>query len=57
MNKLVIATNNSGKLVEYREMLGDLDLELVTLNQAGITDDVEEAGDSFAENAVLKAQT
>src|SRR5581483_3817874 len=55
--KLLIATNNPGKVREYRELLGDLGLELVQLQDVGITDDVEETGTTFAENARLKAVT
>jgi XTP/dITP diphosphohydrolase len=53
--RLLIATHNRGKLVEYQEMLADLPLELVTLDDVGIFDDVEETGATFAENARAKA--
>ena len=53
--KLLVATHNRGKLVEYQQMFGNLPLELVTLNEVGIPDDVEETGTTFAENARLKA--
>ena len=53
--RLLIATHNRGKLIEYQEMLADLPLELVTLDDVGIRDDVEETGASFAENARAKA--
>lgn len=55
--KLLIATHNRGKLVEYQHMFGNLPLELVTLNDVGIYKDVEETGTTFAENARLKATT
>jgi XTP/dITP diphosphohydrolase len=57
MAKLLVATNNSGKLVEYRELLGELCVELVYLPDVGLGDAVEETGTTFEENAVLKAQT
>ncbi len=53
--RLLIATHNRGKLIEYQEMLADLPLELVTLDDVGIRDDVEEHGATFAENARAKA--
>ena len=53
--RLLIATHNRGKLVEFQELLADLPLELVTLDQVGIRDDVEETGETFAENARAKA--
>ncbi len=57
MMRLLIATHNRGKLVEYQELFAGLPLELVTLNDVGIPDDVEENGATFAENARLKATT
>jgi len=53
--RLLIATHNRGKLVEFQELLADLPIELVTLDQIGIQDDVEETGETFAENARSKA--
>jgi len=53
--RLLIATHNRGKLIEYQELLAGLPLELVTLNDVGIRDDVAEDGATFAENARTKA--
>ncbi len=55
--KLLIATHNRGKLREYQEILDDLPLQLLTLDDVGIADDVEETGATFEENAFLKAIT
>jgi XTP/dITP diphosphohydrolase len=55
MAKLLIATRNRGKLAEMREMLNELPLELLDLNDVGITEGIEETGETFAENAKLKA--
>jgi XTP/dITP diphosphohydrolase len=55
--KLLIATHNSGKMREYRQLLQDVPFELVSLSDLGITEEVEETGDTFAENARLKAHT
>jgi XTP/dITP diphosphohydrolase len=53
--RLLIATHNRGKLIEYQELLADLPYELVTLDEVGIREDVPETGTTFAENARLKA--
>lgn len=55
MQKLVIATKNQGKVGELREFLSDLPLELLSLTDVGITDDVEEDGDSYTVNSQKKA--
>lgn len=54
--KLLIATHNRGKLREFAELLKGLPYELVTLDEVGIHNDVEETGATFAENAQLKAE-
>ena len=53
--KLLLATNNRGKIEEYRRLLKDIPFELVTLTDAGITAEVVEVGESLEENARLKA--
>ena len=54
--EIVIGTNNKGKLREYQIMLADLDVTLLSLDDAGIGGmDVDETGDSFRANAELKA--
>lgn len=53
--KLLAATNNPGKLKEYRRLLQNLPLEITNLQQEGIHFEPEEAGATFEENAVLKA--
>jgi XTP/dITP diphosphohydrolase len=52
---LLVATHNKGKVAEFAEMLADLDVAWLSLDDAGITDDVEETGDTFQANAELKA--
>jgi XTP/dITP diphosphohydrolase len=56
MDKLLIATHNQGKLREYRALLADLPLTVVDLDAVGITHDIDETGDTFAANAILKAE-
>lgn len=53
--KLLLATNNRGKVREYRSLLQDLPYELVTPAEQGITTVVDEVGESLEENAGLKA--
>lgn len=53
--RLLVATHNMGKVREYRHLLADLPLEVTYLDREGIDFDVEESGQSFRENAVLKA--
>ena len=53
--KLFLATNNRGKVREYRSLLQNLPYELVTLAEQGITTVVSEVGKSLEENARLKA--
>ena len=53
--RLLVATGNPGKLREYQGLLRDAPFTLVSLRDVGITHEVEETGDTFAENAWLKA--
>ncbi|HMH45424.1 MAG TPA: RdgB/HAM1 family non-canonical purine NTP pyrophosphatase [Pyrinomonadaceae bacterium] len=53
---LVIATRNSGKLFELRELLRDLPLTLCDLNSFPSIESVEETGATFSENACVKAR-
>lgn len=55
--KLLIATRNPGKVLEYRQLLRAVPAQLVSLDDLGIADAVEETGDTFRENAWLKAHT
>jgi len=55
MQPLLIATNNPGKVRELQALLGNLDIQLVTPAEIGIVLEVEETGQTYAENAALKA--
>jgi XTP/dITP diphosphohydrolase len=55
MQKILIATHNVGKFKELMEVLHDLPFKFVSLNDEKIDEDVEEAGETFEENAILKA--
>ena len=52
---LLLATNNQGKVKEYRSLLKGIPLQLVSLADVGITTVVDEVGGSLEENARLKA--
>jgi len=56
MQKLLIATNNPGKVGEYRELLAGLLVHLTFPAEEGLELEVEETGGSFEANAVLKAR-
>ena len=49
--RLVIASGNAGKLREYRDLLGEAGFELIAFDA-----DIEEAGETYAGNAQLKAE-
>ncbi len=53
--KLLVATHNPGKILEYKALLADLPLAVTWLDAEGITFDVDETGSTFVENALLKA--
>ena len=55
MKQLVIATRNSGKLREFRELLLPLKTEVLSLADLRVDEEFEESGNTFAENARLKA--
>jgi XTP/dITP diphosphohydrolase len=53
--KLLLATNNPGKIVEIKTLLGGLGIELLTPADLGLRLEVEEDGETYAENASKKA--
>src|SRR5512138_3744222 len=55
MNKLLIATNNQGKIKELHELLDSMGIELITPAQIDLDLDVVEDGLTYAENAIRKA--
>ncbi len=54
--RVIVASGNQGKIREIREILAPLDLEVISMKEAGIEVDVDETGTSFEENALLKAR-
>lgn len=55
MRKIVFATGNKDKMREIREIMADMDVEVVSMKEEGIHVDVVEDGATFAENAIIKA--
>ena len=55
MQKLVIASNNKGKIREFKEILGEK-FEIIPMSEAGFNADVEENGSTFQENSLIKAK-
>lgn len=53
--KLVVASANEGKLKEFAQILNGF--EIVGYRELGITEDIEETGSTFYENALIKAKT
>jgi len=56
--KIIFATKNQGKVKEMREILKDLkmDLDVITMDEAGIKDEIIEDGKTMEENALKKAR-
>ena len=57
MKRLLLATNNKGKIREYRRLLHGIPFDIVTPADCDITIEVDETGTTFEENAILKATT
>lgn len=52
---LLLATYNKGKIREFRSILSGIPYEILTLTDCGITKEVEESGETYEQNALLKA--
>ncbi len=57
MRKIIIATHNKGKAVEFKSLFTKYNIEAISLlDLAKTLPDIEETGETFAENAALKAE-
>ncbi|MDO4622458.1 MAG: RdgB/HAM1 family non-canonical purine NTP pyrophosphatase [Eubacteriales bacterium] len=56
MYTIIFATGNKNKMIEIREILSELDAEIISMKEAGIDIDIDENGTTFEENAVIKAR-
>lgn len=55
ISKIVLASGNKGKLKEFNQVLGNLNVEVIPQSAFAVTD-ADETGLSFVENAILKAR-
>lgn len=56
MEKIIFATGNQDKMQEIREILTGLEMEIQSMKEAGIRADIVEDGQTFEENALIKAK-
>lgn len=56
--KIILATHNKNKVTEMQKVLGEVfdDVSVITATEAGFTEDIEENGTTFEENALIKAR-
>ena len=55
MKTIVLASNNKHKIKEFKEILKDYNI--LSLNDIGYTEEIEETGETFEENSLIKAKT
>lgn len=56
VRKLIIASNNQGKIREFRQLLAPYGFEAISMREAGFTEEIVEDGETFEENAHIKAR-
>lgn len=54
--RLVIASDNAGKIREFRKMLEPFGFDVISMREAGFSGEIVEDGDTFEENAHIKAR-
>lgn len=57
MKQVIFATGNAHKLQEIKEILADLDWDIISMKEAGVDMEIIEDGRTFEENAIIKART
>jgi len=55
MKKIIFASKNEGKVAEVRKILSELKIQIVSLSDVDFIGEIDEVGDSFEENAKIKA--
>ena len=55
--KVIFSTNNQGKLKEVRNIFSETNFEIISLKELGFYEDIEETGNTFEQNAFIKADT
>lgn len=56
MKEIIIATNNQGKVKEFKNILSEMEIQLLSLKDIHMNIEVVEDGNTFKENAVKKAE-
>ena len=56
VDKIIFATGNAGKMKEIRIIMADLGIEVQSMKEAHLCTDIIEDGETFEENAMIKAQ-
>lgn len=56
MKKIIFATGNNGKIKEIKEIMKELKIPVLSMKEAGIHADIVEDGNTFEENAIIKAK-
>ena len=54
--KIIFAARNQGKMKEIREIMADLNMDILSMKEAGCDVDIDENGTTFEENALIKAR-
>ena len=57
MTKIIFATGNKDKMREIREIMSDMDVEIYSMKEAGINVEIIKDGQTFEDNARIKAET
>ena len=55
--KLIIATHNPNKVKEFKNLFANTDYEIISLEEINYHDEIIEDGETFQDNALIKAQT
>ena len=56
MQTIIFATGNEGKMREIRDIMAGFPARFLSMKEAGIEADIVEDGNSFEENAIIKAK-
>ena len=57
MKEIILASSNKAKMRELQEIMEGMDIRIIPLSETGFTQEIEENGSTFAENAAIKAET
>jgi len=56
MKRIILASHNTGKVTEFKQMLADYEVEVLSLVDVNYLEEIEETGTTFIENARIKAE-